>query len=323
MNAHPVKCLFVGRNDWAQCAHLVSASLREVGCWSRVIVESEHKYGYEYPDVVIGSSWVEILDEFASGGTNCRRWVFSCDGDLSFFNLYCSRLDRIGCRFYKGMLHIGSNFRSNHRKINYADRNLGVSLRFVSPDSMHLCGSMHSVSHPYAHVCPMTPIEFEPVGESRPVVVHSPSRRLYKGTSKIENALSLISTRSFEFRVIEGLPWKDCVEARSGGHIFIGQFNPALGGFGYSSVEACAQGMVPICSMHQGINNRPRLWSFYGLEPPPIVHVDTINDLVKTVESLLSDKAKLDELRLSSLEWVKSGSASLSRAGEYYLSKMS
>ena len=37
--------LFVGREDHAQCAHMLSAALRDFGVWSEVIVELPHPYG--------------------------------------------------------------------------------------------------------------------------------------------------------------------------------------------------------------------------------------------------------------------------------------
>ena len=95
----------------------------------------------------------------------------------------------------------------------------------------------------------------------------------------------------------------------------MGQLNKKVGGFGYSSVEAMAQGMVSMATR----NNTPdKIWEDVGLKPPPVVDFSE-----SSLKELLSNIDKIQELREKSYDYVNCGQMSQSAAGSYYLSILS
>ena len=97
-----------------------------------------------------------------------------------------------------------------------------------------------------------------------------------------------------------------CVDARSGGHIFVDQLSH-IGGFGYSSVESALQGMVPIASLTRPDGGTFDDWDRYGIDTPPILDASTPEDLRSILVSLINDREYLEEVRMRAYTWVTSG----------------
>ena len=318
-----IACLFVGYNDWAQCAHMVSRSLRDGGIWSQVVVHHPHALGYDYPYCIEDpmffkrrKNYEHVVQEFIEHPAKAK-WLISTDGEHASTNSIRARIDRECCKYRVGVLHIGSKFRSNPRRCSSDDEMFDTRLRFISPDSMHLVSTMDEFSYPYLHRTPLELDPFTPTSDRKPVVVHSPSSRRTKNTENIMSVFNSIPKDLAEIKLVEGVSHKECVQQRNGGSIFVDQMT-TLGGFGYSSVEAAAQGMVPISSLTRPCGGEFSEWGKYGIEKPPVLNASTPEDLRALLLSLLQDRDLLEKRRLAAYTWAKEGSISPSQCSKYY-----
>lgn len=318
-----IACLFVGYNDWAQCAHMVSRSLRDGGIWSQVVVHHPHALGYDYPYCIEdpmffkkSKNYDHVVQEFIEHPAKAK-WLISTDGKHRSADYIRRRIDGECVKYKVGVLHIGSKFRSSPNRCTSDDEMFNVKLRFVSPDSMHLVDGMSGCSYPYLHRTPFEMDPFMPMSDRKPVIVHSPSSMRKKNTEKIMSVFNSISRDLAEIRLVEGVSHKECVEQRKGGSIFVDQMT-TLGGFGYSSVEAAAQGMVPISSLTRPCGGEFSAWGKYGIEKPPVLNASTPEDLRALLLSLLQDRELLEKTRLDAYTWAKEGSISPSQCSKYY-----
>ena len=186
------------------------------------------------------------------------------------------------------------------------------SLCIISPDSMHLADKKIPCV-PYLHTVPE--IEERPLSPTTsPVrICHSPSSLKSKGTNLIRSMVySQSQEASLVYTEIHGVAYEECLRLRADGHVFIGQHNSDVGGFGYSSVEAMAQGMVALATRG---NTPDDVWRAAGLDPPPVLHLTP-----DALRSVCSSQERLHDLRLASHYYVHRGQMSATRAGNYYLS---
>lgn len=302
--------VFTGVYDCANSANRISRAIDTFLGYSacRVRISAGHPFGYREDDCSIDDA-IEHLSR------SDVPIVFTCGcsaGDYASLRSIISKR-----RATVGVFHIGTEFRKNSKSMNVNDRKHRAKLRFISPDSMHLSNGFGNI---YQHAIEPSVNQSPALDDARPIrIAHSPSKRSTKGTDAIIKAINSIPAQHeelFEFRIIEGLSYEDCSRVRAESDIFICQMNPEIGGFGYSAVEACASGMAVISSR----NNAPdSLWLREGLDAPPVIGADSIEQLTSTLVELIADRNKLRHHKKRSLQWVTSGSASLHKAGKYYV----
>ena len=230
--------LFCGLSDCANSANRISAAINaHLGYMaSRVFVTRIHKLMYPEDRC----STAECLKHLSGPGPSIVLTTGCNDGDYSLINYFKDKSDA-----KLGMLHIGTNYRNNAKSLNDRDDRLDSIVRFISPDSMHLSNGFGNV---YQHAMEPSVNQSPALDDARPIrIAHSPSKRSTKGTGAIIKAINSIPAQYedlFEFKIIEGLSYEECSRVRAESDIFICQMNPAIGGFGYSAVEACASGMA-------------------------------------------------------------------------------
>ena len=324
-----LRLVFVGENDWASCAFRVAQALNAYygETVARTVVANSHPFGYENDICVqehgLSKAFDKGVGHLAEGDA---AWVFTTgDGTVALTNLFFDRLAKMKTfrtgrvRLLRGAFHIGTAYRSSPDMYDRVDRELGVSVRFISPDSIRLSPDPGVWDLPYCHaIGGFSASYIEPI--SIPAIVHSPSNRGTKGSDAIEKVVdSLRSEFNFEWRCISGVSYSECVRMREAGHIFIGQLNPAVGGFGYSSVEAAAQGMVPIASQ---CLTPESVWSDAGLSVPPVLSASDPEELRAVLVKLLKDPNLLCTLRRRANRWAHFGDVSLLGSGAYYAAQL-
>jgi len=126
--------------------------------------------------------------------------------------------------------------------------------------------------------------EFEPLYpdplKTKPLVVHSPTQPIAKGTTAVLKAVEALQSRcDFEFKLIQGMPRAEALKLTRSADIFLDQF--VYGDRGLASLEAMALGKPVICYI------KPSLVAAY---PPelPIVNA-TQDNLADVLESLIRD----------------------------------
>lgn len=134
-----------------------------------------------------------------------------------------------------------------------------------------------------------------------PVIMHSPSHRKKKGTDDyIIPALEILKQRGvkFEFKIIEGVSNKECIELKKSASLFIDQVS-GTGFYGISSLEAMQYG-IPVVNY---ISKEAFQQSNGLLEDCPIINVDmNINDIADKIEHALSD---LKSLSIKTYDYCK------------------
>ncbi len=89
-------------------------------------------------------------------------------------------------------------------------------------------------------------------GNAKPLVVHSPTRRMAKGTKYILEAVEqLKSDFDFEFKLLEGMSREDTLKVIQSCDIFIDQL--LLGSYGMASCEALSMGKPVLCYIMQAV----------------------------------------------------------------------
>tara|TARA_Y100000114_G_scaffold157182_1_gene187814 strand:- start:3274 stop:4209 length:936 start_codon:yes stop_codon:yes gene_type:complete len=304
----------IGYKDSALCGMRISNAINSVIENSAISMVMK-KHRFDYPGQCVGglSCIINATKEFLEGSTN--PWVIMLEGIEKKNKLIYNELHDALSGFRFGRLYVGSEFRDNPKDFLNMHRDQNTELCIVSPDSMHLIDSSARF-YPYLHTVSR-------LGSSRPSettlpikICHSPSSLASKGTNVIwKIIMSQKKYFSLNFKIIHGVPYSECLRQREGSHIFVGQINKQVGGFGYSSVEAMAQGMVSMVTR----NHAPdKIWEDAGLEPPPVIDFSE-----RSLKELLSNIDKIQELREKSYDYVNYGQMSQSAAGSYYLSILS
>ncbi|MGF1543090.1 MAG: glycosyltransferase [Parvularculaceae bacterium] len=136
-----------------------------------------------------------------------------------------------------------------------------------------------------------------PVKNSRPLVVHAPSRRGVKGTASILEAVEGLKAAgvSFDFELVEGFSHSEARKVYERADIVIDQLR--IGWYGVLAVEAMALGK-PVISFI-----RDDLVHHLGNELPlAIANPDTIETVLK---DLLGDEGARDRLGAAGRKWCE------------------
>lgn len=124
----------------------------------------------------------------------------------------------------------------------------------------------------------------ENANNKRPLIVHSPTSRVGKGTKYVLEAIeSLKGDYDFEFRLIENMSRKEALDLVKGCDIFIDQL--LAGSYGLASCEAMSMGKPVLCYIMQAVYDN-------GL-PTECPILNTNPDTIKENLSLLLSDASL------------------------------
>jgi len=138
----------------------------------------------------------------------------------------------------------------------------------------------------HVHVLPLAcevkniPYSYPSVSNSRPLIIHAPTNREFKGSAAIEKAIQDVkATRALEYRAIENMRHQEAIAEYQKADIIIDQV--LCGTYGALSVEAMAMGKVVVAYVRDDVKA-------YLPESLPIViaNPDTVADVLK---ELLAD----------------------------------
>lgn len=130
----------------------------------------------------------------------------------------------------------------------------------------------------------------------RPVIVHSPSAPVAKGTTAVLTAVEKLKSHyDFDFRLIQNMPRHQALQVVREADIFLDQF--VLGGYGLAALEAMAFAKPVVLYV------KPSLLSQYPADLPVINA--TQDNLAETLEPLLADPALRREVGLRSRAYVE------------------
>lgn len=196
--------------------------------------------------------------------------------------------------YYTAVYHNGYEYRAyeglvQSRRVQQKFANVGFAcsapigmLQYIQPDIF-----------PKPYILPRRLIlsEYQPVFPSadiiRPLIVHSPSAPITKGTATVLHTIEVLKTKyNFDFQLIQGLSRSQALQLMSQADIFLDQF--VLGDFGSASIEAMALGKPVICYL------KPSLAVRY---PPelPIIKANQEN-LLDALEQLIVNSRQRCEL---------------------------
>lgn len=131
---------------------------------------------------------------------------------------------------------------------------------------------------------------------ARPMIVHSPTAPIAKGTPAVLAAIEQLQrTHQYDFRLIQGMPHAEAKALMRNCDIFVDQF--VIGGHGLAALEAMAFGKPVVCYI------KPSMYAKY---PPelPIVNA-TMETLPETLARLIEDGALRRELGRRGREYVE------------------
>jgi hypothetical protein len=290
-----MKLLFIGRYDWANvCNRIVRAMNTTAGeVVARVFTERAHPFGYQ-EDMVSEAGNHRDLWEWAAAAD----WILtSGDGDYGYFGSLMRFLP-LRRDVMQGTLHAGSAYRAQSEKYNQVDKAMNFAVRFLYHDLYRL-SSADPAAVPYFSPPGLVAASLHEAGTIR--IGHAPSSRETKGTEAILPVLQEFSARA-EVDVIENVSYAECDRRRSRCQIVVDHLVPT--GFGAAATEAMAQGCAVISNMSAIV---PAVWGFFPR--PPIIHVETPDDLRVRITELLDDPDLLRQTRQASLDWIRANAA--------------
>lgn len=128
---------------------------------------------------------------------------------------------------------------------------------------------------------------FPRIDVAQPVVIHSPTAPVAKGTSAVLTTVEHLKTKyDFEFHLVQGMPRDQALQFMKNADILLDQF--VLGDFGSSSLEAMALGKVVVCYI------KPAVAALYPHDLP-VVNA-TQDNLSDVLEQLIRDGELRNEL---------------------------
>jgi hypothetical protein len=122
-------------------------------------------------------------------------------------------------------------------------------------------------------------------------IVQCPTRPS-KGTAIVREAVARLAERyDFDFEVISGVSWAECLRQKARADIFIDQIGPGAWGYGNNAVEAWAMGM-PVISEAPDPKVHARMLNAWGELPFLSTHGSTVE---VQLERLITSKALREE----------------------------
>lgn len=285
------RVLFLAGIDYANMLSIISRSInRAVGeKVSRVILAEQHgKYG---KDLI----WSDETCVEARSVAEEAEWIVVNVNSEFGWGSAAAMLRRLGLNLSKkkvAVTHSGSEFSLRE------DVACGAQRVFVGCWCMEQADVLMSgdLAVPYVTAAPLE-IDKPAVLDAKIKISHSPTSRTLKGTDIILSVLN--SIQGIEVVLLENLRLYDCIERRGQTHIFVDQIN-SVGGFGCSSIEAMASGCAVLCDISR---TSLRAWQF--IPKPPILHIGSAGVLRETINNLVRDGGRLEELRHESIAWSK------------------
>lgn len=132
--------------------------------------------------------------------------------------------------------------------------------------------------------------------QKRPVIVHSPTAPVCKGTAAVLKAIESLRVRAdFDFRLIHKMARRAALDGVREADIYLDQF--VLGGYGLASVEAMALGKPVVCYISRSGQ------STYPADLP-IVNANQEN-LADVLQELIRDGHRRQELGRRGREYVE------------------
>lgn len=145
------------------------------------------------------------------------------------------------------------------------------------------------------------PIPFHPArNRDRPIIVHTPTRRGFKGTDIVLKAMAILGERrsDFEFRIVEGLSYADYLAAMRECDIVVDQIYSQSSGM--NGLEMMAAGKV----MLTGSTQLGRSYFPFGDQSPAFDAPPDANELAKTISGILDRKNEFPEIAETSRAYV-------------------
>lgn len=293
--------LFAGGRDNANISNRIARGMRDLGHNARCLSISPHPFGYQE----------DLVGERALAGLRKQRikwdWIIGVgDSNYRAFTRIRESLAHQLREAKVAIRHGGTAYRTRVKLCDEHDA--PFARRFMGGDLYR-----HTLNDPKAvpYHAPADELVTEPIDQSGPIVVgHSPSKRSTKGTDLI---LTVLKSLPVELELIEGVTYRECLARRARCHIFVDQMQPAIGGFGASSVEAMAAGCAVLADVRHVHHQVDR---FYPR--PPIVHVATAEDLTLELTDMLRNRERLRTLRSMSYAWA-TDHGFRNRAARYWL----
>ena len=147
-------------------------------------------------------------------------------------------------------------------------------------------GGVHRLM-PRINVMDLAP-SYPEVSTKRPLVIHSPSARVCKGTQYVLEAVDALHKEyDFDFRLIENLPRSEALKLMATCDVFIDQL--ILGSYGLASIEAMSFGKPVLCYI------MPQVFEAGLSKACPIVNANP-DTLKSQLARLLADGSLRSEL---------------------------
>ena len=158
------------------------------------------------------------------------------------------------------------------------------------------------------------PIAFRPAkNRPKPVIVHTPTRRGFKGTDIVLKAMELLAAKrsDFEFRIVEGLSYADYLDAMAEADIVLDQVFSQSSGM--NGLEMMAAGKV----MLTGSTPLGRAYFPFGDESPAIDAPPDAARLAATLSAVLDRKGDFPAIAEASRDYVLKHHDPVEVAGQF------
>jgi len=189
----------------------------------------------------------------------------------------------------------GTEYLRNYKKWNIFLYKYNFHYKFAEAEMVSLSSSNIFLCHPMEYLIPEK--------ENIITISHAPGlveRPEKKGTPIILSTIDKLKCKfDFNYEHIVGVDFKECLYRKGKSHIFIDQINPSVGGIGKNGYEGLALGCVTLSS----VNSFKKLKEIDCI--PPVINVNTEDDLFNELFKLLSDQKLLKEKLKESRVWDK------------------
>lgn len=187
--------------------------------------------------------------------------------------------------------HHGTFFIDNHPKLYPEAKHLGM-LQFVSGLEMQEM-EPGTVWLPQPHdMDALAAIRRKVFRRHNTLRIVQCPTRPSKGTAIVQEAVKrLAEQHDFEFEVVSGVSWAECLARKARADIFIDQIGPGAWGYGNNAVEAWAMGM-PVISEAPDPKVHRRMLDTWGELPFLSTHGSTVEE---QLERLITSKPLREE----------------------------